>query len=203
MMSRRSVVGVSTMWWQVMVVIGALLPLVWIAFELSTQVISNPTEHLQRATGNWAFRLLLLTLCITPLRVHFGWLGLLRIRRTMGLMCFAYAMIHLITYLWLDMQFDGPDIFFDLSKRPFILIGLTALALMIPMALTSNNKMVRTLGVVVWKRIHRAIYLIAVLVAVHYFMATKVDLTLPLVYAGLVFLLLAWRAWAHYTGRIR
>jgi len=175
---------------------ACLLPalLLWRGFELDT-LGANPIETLTRSTGDWTLRLLLVTLAVTPLRKLTGWHWVVRLRRTLGLLAFAYGVAHLVTYLWLDQFFDWQAIARDILKRPFITVGFAALVLMTPLALTSSNFAIRQLGGRRWQALHRAIYAIAILGCVHFWWLVKKDITEPLVYSAIAVALLGVRAW--------
>ena len=156
------------------------------------QLGANPFEALTRQSGEWTLRFLLLTLLMTPLReiLHRPWP--LQLRRMLGLYSFFYACLHLLTYLWFDQFFDWQEIVNDIIKRPFITAGITAWILLLPLAVTSTNGMMRRLGRR-WKRLHRSIYLIGILGVLHFFWLVKADLREPLIYAGLLVILLGYR----------
>ncbi len=156
------------------------------------QLGANPFEVLTRESGEWTLRFLLLTLSMTPLRgiLHQSWP--LQLRRMLGLYSFFYACLHLLTYLWFDKFFEWPEIATDILKRPFITAGITAWILLLPLAITSTNGMMRRLGRR-WKRLHRSIYLIAILGVLHFIWLVKADLREPLIYAGLLAVLLGYR----------
>jgi len=156
------------------------------------QLGANPFEALTRESGEWTLRFLLLTLLMTPLRgiLHRPWP--LQLRRMLGLYSFFYACLHLLTYLWFDQFFNWQEIANDILKRPFITVGITAWILLLPLAVTSTNGMMRRLGRR-WKRLHRSIYLIAILGVLHFVWLVKADLREPLIYAGLLVVLLGYR----------
>ena len=154
---------------------------------------ANPIEFITRSTGTWTLVGLAITLSITPLRKLLNWPWLLRLRRTAGLLAFFYACLHFTTYIWFDRFFDLDDILKDLVKRPFITVGFAAFVLLVPLAATSNNAIIKRLGARLWQRIHYAVYLIAVLAVVHYWWLVKKDITQPAIYAAVFFLLLALR----------
>lgn len=162
---------------------------------------SNPVKEIEHFLGRWTLRLVFATLTITPLRQATGWNWLAKHRRTLGLFAFGYVTLHWIAYAFLDVQLDWGDLKKDLLKRPYIFLGMSALALMLPMAVTSTKAMIRRLGRN-WARIHRAIYVIAILGVIHYSMAVKQDLTYPLNYAAVLTLLYGWRLmrWARRRG---
>lgn len=155
---------------------------------------ANPIEFITRSLGTWTLNFLLITLAVTPLRHLTGMHWLLRLRRMLGLYAFFYAGLHLATYLWLDQFFDWAAIAKDIVKRPFITAGFTAFVLLVPLAATSNNAMVRKLGGRRWTRLHRAVYAIAIIGVIHYWWLVKKDITQPLLYAVLLGLLLGFRA---------
>ncbi|WP_395706050.1 sulfite oxidase heme-binding subunit YedZ [Casimicrobium huifangae] len=154
---------------------------------------ANPIEFITRSTGTWTLVGLAITLSITPLRKLLNWPWLLRLRRTAGLLAFFYACLHFTTYIWFDRFFDLDDILKDIVKRPFITVGFAAFVLLVPLAATSNNAIIKRLGARLWQRIHYAVYLIAVLAVVHYWWLVKKDITQPAIYAAVFFLLLALR----------
>ena len=156
------------------------------------QLGANPFEVLTRESGKWTLRFLLLTLLMTPLRGMLHWPWPLQLRRMLGLYSFFYACLHLLTYLWFDQFFDWQEIANDILKRPFITAGITAWLLLLPLAVTSTNGMMRRLGRR-WKRLHRSIYLIAILGVLHFTWLVKADLREPLIYAGLLAILLGYR----------
>ena len=174
----------------------ALYPLIrLLIFAATDNLGANPIEFITRSTGTWTLVGLMLTLTITPLRKITGWNSLLRIRRMLGLFSFFYASLHFITYIWLDQFFDFGAIIHDIYKRPFITVGFSAFILLIPLAVTSSNAMIRRLGAKRWQQLHKLVYLIAVLGVLHYVWLVKKDLTQPLIYAGVLMLLLGWRLW--------
>jgi sulfoxide reductase heme-binding subunit YedZ len=150
----------------------------------------NPIEFVTRSTGTWTLSLLLATLAVTPLRRITGWHWLVRLRRMLGLFSFFYACLHFATYVWLDQFFDAAAIVRDVIKRPFITVGFAAFVLLIPLAATSTNAMIRRLGGKAWQRLHTLVYLIATLGVVHYWWLVKKDVTQPMLFAfGLAILL--------------
>ncbi|WP_020166150.1 sulfite oxidase heme-binding subunit YedZ [Methyloversatilis discipulorum] len=175
---------------------ACLLPLMLlVAGGLRDALGANPIEHITRATGDWTLRLLLLTLAVTPLRQLTGWHWLVRLRRTLGLYAFFYGSLHLATYVWLDQFFDWPGIVADIVKRPFVTLGFAAFVLMLPLAITSTNGMIRRLGGRSWQRLHRAVYAVGVLGVAHYWWLVKKDLTEPITYAFVLATLFALRLW--------
>lgn len=180
-----------------------LLPLAWLLAAFCADALfinplglpdellgANPVETVIRDLGTWALRFLLLTLCITPLRKLTGLHWLLRLRRMLGLFAFFYALLHFNIYLGLDQSYDWSEIAKDILKRPFITIGMLTFALMLPLALTSNNAMIRAIGGKAWQRLHQLIYPLSICAVLHYWWLVKLDTTQPGIYAGLLTILL-------------
>ena len=170
-----------------------LLPFAWLVWRTFNQDLgASPYEELEKETGRWTLRILGATLVITPLRRIFGWNGLIRYRRMLGLFVFFYATLHLAMYLWLDMQFDASDIIEDIIEHKYITIGMLAYLTLIPLAITSTKGWIRRLGKR-WGKLHRLIYVTAIAGTIHYLWAVKKDTFLPLVYLGICLLLLGYR----------
>jgi len=181
---------------KVFVFIASLLPFSWLVYALFTdQLGANPVEAITRETGFWALRFLWLTLLISPLKWWTGWNSIVTIRRMLGLYVFFYAVLHMLLYLWLDQSFDLAEIIKDIIKRPFITIGFISFILLIPLAITSNNRMVKKLGGKRWKKLHKITYFIAIASALHFYMLVKQDKMEPLVYAGILLILLGMRVY--------
>jgi sulfoxide reductase heme-binding subunit YedZ len=174
---------------------GPLAWLVWGAWQ--DALGANPAEYLIRSTGELALRMLCLTLTVTPLRVLAQWPELARFRRLLGLWAFAYAALHAVCYSWFDMGLDWPDIVRDVTKRPFILVGVTSLALLLPLAVTSFNAAIRWMGAVRWQRLHRTVYAVAPLVVLHFYWmrAGKNRFDEVWVYGLWLSAVLLWRVW--------
>lgn len=161
----------------------ALLPLarlVWLGFN--DDLGANPVEFVERSTGLWALIILLVTLTVTPIRLITGRVWVIQLRRLTGLFMFFYACLHITTYVWLDFGFVWADIIKDIAKHPRILVGFGAFLLAIPLAATSNTYMIKRLKSN-WKKLHQAVYLLAILAVVHFLWLVKKDLTEPLYYA--------------------
>ncbi len=169
-----------------------LLSLVWAG--LHDQLGTNPIERVTHRTGEWALRFLLLTLTITPARRLLNWPQLLRLRRMLGLYAFFYASLHFLTYLVVDQFFDFHEIARDVVKRPFITVGFFAFVLLVPLAVTSTNGMMRRLGKR-WQQLHRLVYVIAIAAVLHFWWLVKADVREPLIYGALLSLLLLYRLW--------
>ena len=172
-----------------------LLPvgrLLWAAY--SDDFGANPVEFVQRWTGSWTFNLLLLTLCISPLRALTQQHWLLRLRRMLGLFTVFYATLHFLSFIGFDHDFAVDAIARDILKRPFVSAGFAAFLLLIPLAATSNQWAMRKLGGRQWQELQRSIYLIGILACVHYFWLSKITAVLwPVAYSVALGALLAWR----------
>jgi len=162
---------------------------------------ANPIEAINRTLGDWALRFLLITLAVTPLRQLTGRHELVRLRRMLGLFAFFYATLHVASYTGLDQQFNWDEIAKDIVKRPFITAGFVSLVLLLPLAATSTNAMVRRLGGRRWRNLHRLVYVIGAGAVLHFFWMVKSDIREPLVYAVLLALLLGYRLWAARRRR--
>ena len=179
-----------------------LAPLAWLslgAFGLAGQGLgTNPVEELLHELGRWALKFLLLTLAVTPLRRLTGWAWLVRFRRMLGLFAYFYALLHFAVYAVLDQGLQAGPILEDILKRPYITLGVAALLLMTPLAVTSTRGMMRRLGKR-WLKLHRLVYLIAILGVWHFYWQVKLDTLQPLVYTAILAVLLAarldWRKW--------
>ncbi|MDD2180663.1 sulfoxide reductase heme-binding subunit YedZ [Acidovorax sp. D2M1] len=181
-----------------------LLPLAWLVYAaVANQLGANPAEALIRATGDWTLRALCVVLAVTPLRVITSTPQLARYRRMLGLFVFFYGVLHLLSYSWFDMGFDIPDILRDIAKRPFILVGTLALALLALLAATSFNRAIKALGGKRWQALHRAVYAVAGLAVMHFFWmrAGKNNFGEVAVYAGILGVLLGWRLWHRLLKR--
>jgi sulfoxide reductase heme-binding subunit YedZ len=175
--------------------------LVWRA--LSDGLGANPVEAVVHFTGSWALRLLLVTLAVTPLRRLSGQPWLIRFRRMLGLFAFFYALLHFAAYLVLDRALVWEDITTDLTKRPYILVGFTALLLLVPLAVTSTRGWIKRLGRH-WVTLHRTVYVIAILAVLHFLWLVKADTLEPLIDAAVLAVLLAFRVpWGRWVGRRR
>jgi methionine sulfoxide reductase heme-binding subunit len=160
----------------------------------------NPVEALLHELGLWALRFLLITLAITPLRDLIKQPWPLALRRMLGLYAFFYLTLHFTAWFALDLQFDWQHIGEDIAKRPFITIGFAAFVLMIPLAVTSTNGMMRRLGKR-WTKLHQLVYLCAILGVWHFYWLVKKDIREPLLYATLLAVLFAWRGWKKWSQR--
>jgi sulfoxide reductase heme-binding subunit YedZ len=187
-------------WFHPLIIVLALIPLGWAAFALGSDLFgdtryfgSEPIKESEHFTGKWALRFLLLTLAITPaIRItQQGWL--IKYRRTFGLIAFLYACVHLSIYFGLDIELMWDLLVEDVLDRTYITLGMTALLLLIPLALTSTKASIRRLGSKRWNALHRLIYISAVLGCIHFYMAVKRDVREPLVYITILATLLGYR----------
>jgi len=179
---------------KIMVFLLALIPLAKLVIGAYFDNLgANPIEKITRTTGYWALTFLLITLTVTPLRRFTGWQWLMRLRRMLGLFAFFYASLHFLTYVVLDQFFDWESITHDIVKRPYITVGFPSFILLIPLAITSNNRLIKLLGGKKWLLLHRLVYLIAIAGVVHYWWLVKKDITNPLTFAVLLALLLGIR----------
>lgn len=170
--------------------VGALPPLILLYMGAAGDLGVEPIKALEQELGELALKLLILGLAITPMRRYLG-LNLMRFRRAIGLLTFYYVSCHLLVWLVLDVQ-TLDRIWADIVKRPYITIGMAAFVLMIPLAVTSNNRSVRVFGPA-WRKLHKTIYGIAILAALHFVMLTKGFQIEPLAYLAAILLLLALR----------
>lgn len=179
-----------------LVFVLCLLPLAWLVWGAVADTLgANPAEALIRSSGDWTLRFLCITLAVTPLRQVLGWSALARLRRMLGLFTFFYGVLHFLCFAWLDMGLDLAAIVADIPKRPFILVGTSALLLMLLLAATSFNRAIRWLGAPRWQALHRAVYAVALLGLLHFFWmrSGKNDYAEVAVYAAVVAVLLGWR----------
>lgn len=174
---------------------ASLLPLAWLFWlGWEGELGVNPVETLSHRTGDWSLRFLLLTLAVTPLRRLSGWNWLQKFRRMLGLFTFFYVCLHFSVYLIFDQFFDWQAIVADVAKRPYITVGFAGFLLLIPLAATSTSGMMKRLGRN-WQRLHRLVYPIGVLGVLHYLWLVKADITEPLLYGGMLAVLLGYRLW--------
>jgi sulfoxide reductase heme-binding subunit YedZ len=182
-----------------LVFLACLLPLAHLAWKgFHDELGANPIEVITHSTGLWTLIFLLVTLTITPARKLLGLPELIRFRRMLGLFAFFYGCLHFVTYIWLDKFFDLHDMIKDIAKRPFITVGFTGFVLMIPLAASSTRKMIQRLGGKRWQWLHRLIYVSAAAGAVHFYWLVKKDVTLPVVYGGILAGLLGYRIIARF-----
>jgi sulfoxide reductase heme-binding subunit YedZ len=195
----RWVVAVKVALWGACLAPFALIVLRIIGFH-GLSLGADPVQELLNVFGKTALNLLLLTLCITPIRRSTGINRLISFRRLLGLFAFFYAVLHFTTYLGLDLGFAWDHVFEDIAKRPYITVGFTALLMLIPLAATSTNRIQRALGRN-WVKLHRLVYVIALLGVVHFWWQVKRDISEPLLYAFLLTVLLGVRL--HHAWMLR
>ena len=177
--------------WAVYLVL--MLPGIWTtALAFTGGLGADPARTLEHTLGIWALRLLLVGLAVTPLRQITG-LTLVRFRRVIGLAAFTYVTMHLLTYLVFDIGLEWNTLVRDILRRPYITIGMLAFVLLVPLAITSTNAMIRKLGPKAWNRLHKLVYLTAILGAVHYLLLLKTIQITPLIYLGIGVVLVGWR----------
>jgi methionine sulfoxide reductase heme-binding subunit len=182
---------------KIVVFLLALVPLARIALGAGNS--ADPLEFLTHGTGDWALYMLCITLAVTPVRRLTGLNWLLKLRRMLGLFTFFYALLHFTTFIWFDHFFDVAAIWKDVLKRPFITVGFAAFMLLVPLAATSTNAMVRRLGGKRWQALHKLIYVIAPLAVLHYWWmkAAKNNIGKPMLFAfivaGLLLIRLFWK----------
>ena len=194
--SRKQISGIK-----VFVFLLCLIPLsrlVWLGIQ--DNLSANPIEFIERSTGFWALLILLATLSLTPIKLISGRAWQIQLRRMLGLYMFFYACLHITTYIWLDFDFNWADITKDIVKHPRILVGFAAFVLTIPLAVTSNNAMVRRLRER-WKQLHQLVYFIAILAVVHFWWLVKKDIREPLLYAVILAVLLGIRIYYKKFAR--
>ena len=183
--------------------LGPFAWLIWLGFD--GRFGPNPAEFINRYTGDWALRFLLIALAVTPARSITGLAAVMRFRRMLGLYAFFYACLHLFSYVALDQFFAWAAIWQDILKRNYITVGMLAFAILLALAVTSPKAMVKRMGGRNWQRLHKLVYVAAVAVPIHFFMMRKGFQIEPLVYGAIAGLLLAWRlgAWARKRMQAR
>lgn len=185
---------------KVVVFVNALVPLVLLLWDLyHKRVGPNPLQFATTTTGMLTLIFLSLTVAITPLRKIFGINSLVKLRRMLGLFAFFYGSLHLLTYIWFDRFFNFLSVGQDVVRRPFILAGMVAFLLMVPLAITSTNNMVKRLGGKRWAKLHRLVYVSVIAGVVHFWMLVKSDIRLPLTFAFIVLFLLGYRLITKYV----
>lgn len=176
----------------------SLVPLALLVRDgINNDLGAHPVETIRLFTGDWTLRFLLIALAVTPVRRISGWNAILRLRRMLGLFAFFYACLHFVSYIWLDQYFMLDLIIEDVLDRPYITVGVLGFVLLIPLALTSTNGMVRRLGAKRWQMLHKLVYVIAIIGVIHFWWLVKSDISEPLIYALVLALLLGVRVfWA-------
>ena len=196
-MTQRWVVIIKVAVWA-----ACLAPLAWLvvrAAGISGSLGANPQEEILNVCGKTGLNLIMLTLCITPIRRSTGWNRLIAFRRLLGLFAFFYLVMHFLTYAFLDLGVARwSTLLEDIAERPYVTVGFTALMLLVPLAATSTQALQRRLGRN-WTKLHRLVYVVGVLAVVHYWWQTKLDVAEPLLYAFLLAVLLGARL-MHYRS---
>ena len=185
----------------ILFIIG-LAPLTWLVTALTcdsiygTMLMSvDPVQKLNRELGDWALIFLMVTLYIGPLSKILKRKNLIALRRMLGLLTYFYAVLHLTSYIIIDLQLDWHEFVKDVTKRNFIILGMTSVVLLTPLALTSNNISLKILGSKSWKKLHYLVYPAAIIAIIHFFMMIRADYHRPIIYASLLFALLIYRIW--------
>ncbi|HEY5885090.1 MAG TPA: protein-methionine-sulfoxide reductase heme-binding subunit MsrQ [Pyrinomonadaceae bacterium] len=182
---------------KLLLLINGLVPLALLLWDLyHDRVGANPLEFATRTTGMLTLVFLIITLAVSPIRQVFKWNGLGKFRRMLGLFAFFYGLLHLLTYVAFDRYFNFRTVPADVSSRPFIAVGMFAFFLMIPLAITSTNKMVKRLGGKWWRNLHRLVYVAGVAGVLHFWLLVKSDTRLPVTFGFVLLLLLAHRIFA-------
>lgn len=189
--------------------VALLAPLAWLIVQVVLLIQGqpndmgvNPAEYIHHFLGETAIRTLLVTLAITPVRDITGWAPIILIRRRIGLAAFYYAALHIVAYLWLDLLWSLDALWEDILKRTYITLGMAAFALLIPLAVTSTNGMIRRLGRSLWQKIHYLIYPIAILAVIHQTLVTKSLQWGEIVHGAILAALLLWRV-PKWIGKAR
>ena len=179
---------------RVLVFVNSVVPLALLAWDAYFHHLgANPVEFATRTTGVLTLVLLFVSLAVTPLRQLSGAHWLIKLRRMLGLFAFFYGCLHLLTYVWFDKFFNLPEIVRDTWKRPFIFVGMASWLLLVPLAVTSTNAMIKRLGGKRWQRLHRLVYLIAAGGVIHYWLIVKADTRIPLTFGAVLAALLGYR----------
>lgn len=179
---------------KILISLNALIPLAFLAYDgWFGQLSANPVEFFLRTTGVLTLVFLIVTLAVTPLRKAFGWNGLVKLRRMLGLYAFFYGAVHLVTYSIFDKRLDIAAIVGDVWQRPFIALGMLAFALMVPLAATSTNGMIKRLGGKNWTKLHKLAYPAAIFGVIHFWLIVKSDIFYPVLFGIILLVLLAYR----------
>lgn len=187
---------------KVLISMNALIPLAFLAVDAYRGALgANPIEFFLRTTGVLTLVFLLITLMVTPFRKIFGWNSLIKFRRMLGLYAFFYALLHLVTYSIFDKSLDITAIASDVWQRPFIAVGMLAFLMLVPLAVTSTNGMVKRLGGKNWARLHKLSYVVAILGVIHFWMIVKSDVFYPVIFGLVVLVLLGYRLVAGQNSK--
>lgn len=186
-----------------LVFLVCLVPLVLLLRDaLNNNLSANPIDDITDATGTWTLRFLMITLAVTPLRKISGWSQLSRFRRMFGLYAFFYGCLHFTTFIYLDKFFDLDEILKDVTKRPFITMGFAAFSMMVPLAITSTDRITKWVGGRRWQILHRLVYVSAMCGVIHYLWLVKADTSRPLTYGAMLAVLLGYRLWDYLKPRL-
>lgn len=189
--------------WKPLTFLLCLVPFLLLFYQWYARLLSaNPIADITHTTGDWTLRFLMVTLGLTPLRKLTGWNWLLQFRRMFGLFAFFSATLHFVTYIYLDQFFLWEEMVADVQKRPFITLGFTSFVLMIPLALTSTDRITKWLGAKRWRQLHRLVYFTAVGGVIHYLWLVKADTHRPLTYGAILAALLTARLWFAVKSRL-
>ncbi len=198
-MSRRARIVIKIGVW-----ILCLLPLAVLAYRAASgDLTANPISFVTNWLGQWTFRLLLASLALTPLRVLSGMSWQISLRRLLGLFAFSYACLHFSVWILVDHFFDWDQMIVDIVKRRYITVGMLALTLLVPLAVTSTSRMVKRLGGTNWRRLHRLVYVVGALAALHFLWLAKKGRTDQYLYAAILALLLGIRVWDAVRRALR
>ena len=185
-----------------LVFINSLVPLALLGWDWwHARLGANPLEFITRTTGTLTLLFLLLTLAVTPLRKWTGAQWLIRFRRMLGLYAAFYGFLHLTTYVWFDKVFNFTEVVSDVARRPFIAVGMLGFFLMIPLAITSTNAMIKRLGGKRWAHLHRLVYVSAIAGTLHFYLLVKADTRKPLIFAAVLAVLLGYRLVVAYRQK--
>lgn len=185
-------------WFKYCVFLLSLVPFIRLSWlTLNDQLGANPIEFIERSTGFWALCLLMITLSITPIRQITGLVWIVQCRRMLGLFMFFYASMHILTYVWLDYSFVWADMYLDIIKHPYVLVGFGAFCATLLLAFTSNNFAMRKMRGN-WKSLHQIVYFIAILGVIHFWWLVKKDITEPFIFATVLSILFAIRLYFKF-----
>jgi methionine sulfoxide reductase heme-binding subunit len=197
-------------WLKPLTLVALIAPFAWLAYQWALMLAGLPNDMgwnvgqwTHRYLGDTAIRILLVTLAISPIRDITGWAPIVVIRRRVGLAAFFYAALHLLAYFWLDRNWSLPGLLQDVTLRTYIMLGMAALTLMIPLAITSNNSSIKKLGRKAWDRLHWLIYPLAILAVAHNLLMVKVVEGNPTIHATILGVLLLWRVGRWVIGKLK
>lgn len=188
--------------YKVIVFINCIVPLALMLLDVyRKRVGANPVEFVTRTTGMLTLIFLLISLAVTPLRKWTSVQWLIRFRRMLGLYAFFYGFLHLLTYVWFDRSWKLGTVVPDILQRPFIAVGMLSFFIMVPLAITSTDKMLKRLGGKRWQKLHKTVYLSAIGGVLHYYLLVKKDKSLPLTLGFVLVLLLGYRILNAYMNQ--